>query len=576
MTRPTRSLDDLAQENDALRARLQEAEDILGAIRAGGVDALIAEGPHGEQVFTLEGADHSYRTFVETMNEGAATVAADGMIVYCNRVFADMVGCPLEQTLGANLRQFIAASDREKLESLLVQNEGGSHRIELSLTDAHANGIPVQVSGCSMSFKTETVLCLVVTDLRGHKRQEALLVESQSRLRALATELNLTEQRERKRLATDLHDHLAQLLVLAKMKLSQARRVPGLAPVSEELITQAQDVLSRSLSYTRTLVSDLSPPVLPDFGLPTALRWLGERMRHHQLTVNVEMTDDDHLLLPEDRAVLLFQSVRELLINAAKHAEAGQAHLSLEQRDGALRIQVRDSGKGFDIGQTAAAAAADDVPSAKFGLFSIRERMRALGGTFDIDSAPGQGTTATLVLPLRIPSGGIDDQSRHAEVAANLVDSIPNLVDQEPVDHALIPPADLKSPIRVLLVDDHAVVRQGLRSVLESYVEVQIVGEAANGEEAVTMVERLEPAVVVMDINMPKMNGIEATVKIKARHPHVVVIGLSVQANSTTRDAMTHAGASLLLTKEAAVDELYEAIRNATKRGDSQSISTSA
>src|SRR4029079_19465309 len=117
-------------------------------------------------------------------------------------------------------------------------------------------------------------------------------------------------------------------------------------------------------------------------------------------------------------------------INAAKHAEAGQAHLSLEQREGALRIQVRDSGKGFDSGQTAAAAAAaaaDYVPSVKFGLFSIRERMRALGGTFDIDSAPGQGTTATLVLPLRMPSGGIDDQSRNADVDAKLVDSIPSI-----------------------------------------------------------------------------------------------------------------------------------------------------
>ena len=85
------------------------------------------------------------------------------------------------------------------------------------------------------------------------------------------------------------------------------------------------------------------------------------------------------------------------------------------------------------------------------------------------------------------------------------------------------------SKIRVLLVDDHAMVRQGLRTVLDSYADIEVVGEAWNGEEAVAGTDRLRPAVVVMDINMPKMNGIEATRLIKARHPDIIVIGLSVQ-----------------------------------------------
>ena len=87
------------------------------------------------------------------------------------------------------------------------------------------------------------------------------------RLRALATELNLTEQRERKRLSTELHDHLAQILVLGKMKVSQARQLPGLVPKCQGLLNEVDQVLTQSLTYTRTLVADLAPPALRDFGL---------------------------------------------------------------------------------------------------------------------------------------------------------------------------------------------------------------------------------------------------------------------------------------------------------------------
>jgi DNA-binding NarL/FixJ family response regulator len=121
-------------------------------------------------------------------------------------------------------------------------------------------------------------------------------------------------------------------------------------------------------------------------------------------------------------------------------------------------------------------------------------------------------------------------------------------------------------PIRVLLVDDHAMVRQGLRSVLDSYADVEIVGEASNGEEAVAGAERLHPSIVIMDINMPKMNGIEATRLIKERQLDIVVIGLSVQAGGANEEAMIKAGAAMLLTKEAAVDELYRAIQDALKK----------
>ena len=377
------------------------------------------------------------------------------------------------------------------------------------------------------------------------------LVQSEERLRGLATELNLAEQRERKRLATELHDHLAQMLVLGKLKVSQARKTAGVEEAS--LLKEADDVLTQSLTYTRTLVADLAPPVLHDFGLLPALKWLGEQMKHRGLTVAFRFPDGE-LKLPEAQAVLLFQSVRELLMNASKHARVLHASVSVNRSSGALSMEVRDDGVGFHLAAMAAPAADLDgrpVMSSKFGLFSIRERMRALGGRFDLQSAPGQGTIATLTLPLESPATAV----LHPQSS----DSSPS--PQEP---ALGTP-EKASRIQVLLVDDHAMVRQGLRTVLEAYADIEVVGEAANGVEAVGSVEVLKPALVLMDINMPKKNGIEATAEIKARFPSVIVIGLSVQANDEAQTAMLKAGASALLTKEAAVEQLYEAIQLALK-----------
>ena len=378
------------------------------------------------------------------------------------------------------------------------------------------------------------------------------LTQLHAQLRGLTTELNLTEQRERRRLATELHDHLAQLLVLGKMKLGQSKRLTQSAEKRDELIEETDAVLSEALAYTRTLVIDLSPPILREFGLPAALRWLGERMQRHELAVTVQIEIED-LPLPEDQAVLLFQSVRELLMNTIKHARSHTASVRMEQESGSLRIEVRDEGVGFNL---AADTQAPIYP--KFGLFSIRERMRALGGHFDLQSAPGEGAMATLILPLA--------GTPETKVLSPLKDGSQSLLSAEPDSPQQSNRSTQHSNrIRVLLVDDHAMVRQGLRTVLDSYPDLEVVGEAWNGQEAVASAERLQPSIVVMDINMPMMNGIDATTEIIARYPDIVVIGLSVQAGGANEEAMKKAGAAILLTKEAAVDELYQAILQALK-----------
>ncbi|MCS6304169.1 MAG: response regulator [Nitrospira sp.] len=393
------------------------------------------------------------------------------------------------------------------------------------------------------------------------------LAQSEDHLRTLAKELNLAEQRERKRLATELHDHLRQMLVLGRLTIGQSKRVAAVVPAVEQILKKMDDIFSDSLTYTRTLVADLSPTVLRDHGLAAALQWLGTYMRKYNQTVTVTVPGDEDLKLPEDQVILLFQSVRELLINSSKYAGTGQAKVTIEQRDGLLRIDVRDEGAGFDL---AAAGTPSGGISSKFGLFSIRERMRALGGSFEIESALGQGTTATLMLPLGGEAAArTEDSELRTELsgknsALNTQDSaLPGRSVLSTLASAL--QQDTKR-IRVLLVDDHTMVRQGLKAVLDGYADIELVGEVGSGEEAVRLVDQLRPDVVVMDINMPKMNGIKATVEIKARSPETVVVGLSVDAVGDHQQAMLRAGAIRFMTKEAAVEQLYDAIQREVKK----------
>ena len=120
----------------------------------------------------------------------------------------------------------------------------------------------------------------------------------------------------------------------------------------------------------------------------------------------------------------------------------------------------------------------------------------------------------------------------------------------------------------LLLVDDHAMMRKGLRSVLDAYPDIQVVGEARDGIEAVKLVGQLHPRVVLIDINMPQMNGIEATVKIKQQYPETIIIGLSVNATDKNQEAMRRAGASRLLSKEVAVEQLYTVVQDAVTEED--------
>jgi DNA-binding NarL/FixJ family response regulator len=119
----------------------------------------------------------------------------------------------------------------------------------------------------------------------------------------------------------------------------------------------------------------------------------------------------------------------------------------------------------------------------------------------------------------------------------------------------------MRREIRILLVDDHEVMRAALRSLLDACEAFKVVGEAANGREIMGLIDRFEPDVVVMDINMPELNGIDATRQLRARAPNTKVLGLSVHTKGRMVSEMLNAGARGYVSKRSAASELLEAIR---------------
>lgn len=423
VTAPKQAKEVLLQSEEGVRSIVQSTDD-----------AIIVMNTQGEVVFWNRGAEKMFgyaaeemigqpvtrivpERFREAHQRGVQRVAAAGRLTVQANMFElvalrkDGTECPVEFSLAAwTAKQglFITGilrdiTERKRVEAALrLAHAELEERVAARTADLASANKRLQAEVAERKRAEEALrdaqerLQRWNVDLeQAVNTKTAELLQSEERLRALATELNLAEQRERKRLATELHDHLQQMLVFGKMQIGQGKRYATGLPGCENVMNRVDEILSDALVYTRTLVADLSPPVLRDHGLFAGLEWLGEQMQKHNMTVKVIVAEKE-LTLPEDQQVLLFQSVRELLINASKHAGTGEALVKVELQLSCLRIAVSDEGKGFD-------PAAGSTPSAgissKFGLFSIRERMRALGGSFDIESEPGKGTCATLIVP---------------------------------------------------------------------------------------------------------------------------------------------------------------------------------
>jgi PAS domain S-box-containing protein len=441
------------------------------------------------------------------------------------------------------------------IEYCVVRSDGSVHWIRTKgKTIFDAAGRPLYMTGACTDITArkaaEEELQMLNESLERQIAERTLVAEQRAaQLRALAAELTQTEQRERRRLAQILHDHLQQLLVAAKLNIGLLRGRTKDAHLLETLL-QADDLLKDAISASRSLAVELSPPILYEGGLSPALEWLARWMHEkHGLTVDLQI-DPAAEPVAEELRIVLFRAVRELLFNVVKHAQTDRARVEVSRVTGdQVQIVVADTGVGFE-------PRASETPLHGFGLSNIRERMEFLGGRLEMESTPGQGTRMRLIAP----------QSWADEIAVE--PALPSPVSQQPqhiVPRRLQKQRGSGERVRVLLVDDQRMLRAGLARLLQDQPDIEVVGEAADGPTAIELAHTLQPQVVVMDITMPGMSGIEAARRITREHPDIKVIGLSLHEQEEMARAMLEAGASAYLTKGGPTEDLVAAIRSASQ-----------
>jgi CheY-like chemotaxis protein len=295
-------------------------------------------------------------------------------------------------------------------------------------------------------------------------------------------------------------------------------------------------VQSSRKKVTRSLTAELSHPILCQGRFIPALQWLARwiKQRHG---LEVDLKADDRLnVVNEEIRILLFLSVRELLVNVVKHARVQRASITVNVVDDQMKIVVSDQGAGFD-------PAGIGPQSGGFGLFSIQERLNSIGGRMETNAMAGRGSRFSLTVPL---SG--------------------TAVEGEKVSGPEEP------RIRILVVDDHVIMRQGLAHLLKAQPDMEVVGEASNGESAIRMARQYLPDVIVMDVSMPVMNGTDATRVIHSEMPDVQVIGLSMFDEEEKAETMRRAGAVRYLTKTGPSNALIAAIRESARSARRRSI----
>lgn len=222
------------------------------------------------------------------------------------------------------------------------------------------------------------------------------ILEYQEKLRSIASELTLAEERERRRIAVDLHDRIGQTLAVSKIKLASIRERMGFPPLTEE-IGEVTELIGNAIKDTRSLIFEISPPVLYDLGLEAALEWLTEQIELQHGVETVFLDDGGEKGLDANMSVLLFQFTRELMVNAVKHARARKISLAIRRAGQTVELEVADDGIGFDVDSSSVRPSGE----AGYGLFSIRERLDHLGGHLRIDSIAGRGTRITMSVPVK-------------------------------------------------------------------------------------------------------------------------------------------------------------------------------
>jgi two-component system NarL family sensor kinase len=386
---PVKSIRKLLRENERLRQRLDEAEQVIQGIRSGAVDALVVERPGGTSVYTLEGADRPYRVLVEAMSEGALILAADGSVLYCNSGFAKMVKAEKGRIIPNSLDSFASPVDRERLERLVKEGGRKSRMEELTLQATDGTVFPVLFSVVPLQLSGSAAICAVVTDLT------EVMEARETRIRH-SEELLDAHRQERRLIARELHDSTAQALATMVFTLEMALQSGEIGEANRKRLESVLALAKESADEIRDFSHLLHPPYLDVAGLCGAVRLcVGRFAEMTGIPVDLEMSPDLDGL-PKNAEKALLRVVQEGLNNVFRHSRSPRAKVSLRRDSAGVVLQIADAGRGMKLHDAAVLPAKSGKRG--IGISAMRERVENIGGRLEIESSDG-GTVVRVKWP---------------------------------------------------------------------------------------------------------------------------------------------------------------------------------
>jgi PAS domain S-box-containing protein len=394
MNKSHRTRRQLLDELQNLTSRMMESEETLRAIRGGEVDGLVVSTAGGDQVFTLMGAEHPYRVMVETMNEGAVTLASDGTIIFCNQRFAEIVKRSLETVIGSSIYHYISSKDHQSFEGLIEQGLQRKCKAEMALQSEGENSTPVLLSiSTHQHTNIPSMLCMIVTDLTDQKHNEEILKDSRERLRNLTKHLQKTREQERAFLSRELHDELGQILTGMKMDIRWIeKRLPEDSTLILERLNSIIMLIDDAILFVQKISMLLRPPDLDDFGLSEAIKLVLTNFEEKTNITCKFISTPQQIVLNREISTEIFRIFQEAFTNITRHADAKNVTILLQHMGNRLTMEIGDDGRGITKKET--------MDHKSIGLTGMRERAYAMEGNLTIIGMRGKGTTITLSVPL--------------------------------------------------------------------------------------------------------------------------------------------------------------------------------
>jgi len=363
------------------------------------VNADITERKRAEE--TLKESEWKLNAMLYSIGDHMSMMDRDLNILWANDVARRMFG---DDIIGKKCYE-VFHRRKEPCEpypclTLRAFQDGKIHRHDTSVIDKTGNVVYFHCTA-NVALRDKqgnpAAVIEISRDITEQKRSEEKLQSYQEQLRSLISQLSLAEEKERRRIATELHDHIGQTLAYCKIKIGEILNAAPSVDMKVPL-NEIRNMIDKTIQYSRSLTFDLSNPMLYEVGFEAAVEWLGEKFqKDHGLMVHFR-NDRQQKPLDDKTRVILLQAVRELMANVVKHARALNVTVSVIRNNDNIQIDVEDDGKGFDISKNDAHL----NKTYSFGFFSIRERLQSIKGNLAVESEPGCGTHVTLTAPLHM------------------------------------------------------------------------------------------------------------------------------------------------------------------------------